>query len=64
MAGQPPRHAAAADRSCAKAYLIPGLRLADQDERVGRYDGEAEVDKDDGTFGADVPAEGGGQEEG
>lgn len=42
-------------------YLVPGLGLSDEDEGVGGDDGEAEVDEDDRTLGADVPA---GTEEG
>lgn len=39
------------------SYLVPCLRLTNEDEGVGGDDGEAEVDEDDGALGANVPEE-------
>lgn len=36
-------------------HLITSLSLSDKNESIGADDGEAEVDKDDGAFGTDVP---------
>lgn len=36
-------------------HLITSLSLSDENESIGANDGEAEVDKDDGAFGTDVP---------
>lgn len=36
-------------------HLVTSLSLSDKDESIGAYDREAEVDKDDGAFGTDVP---------
>lgn len=36
-------------------HLIASLSLSDKNESIGAYDREAEVDKDDGALGADVP---------
>lgn len=33
--------------SSADWYLVPGLGLSDEDQGVGRDDGQAEVDEDD-----------------
>lgn len=37
------------------SHLVASLSLSDKNEGIGAYDGEAEVDKDDGAFRADVP---------
>ena len=39
------------------SYHVPCLGLANENEGIGRDDGEAEVDEDDGTLGTDVPGE-------
>lgn len=36
-------------------HLIASLSLSDKNESIGAYDREAEVDKDDGALGTDVP---------
>lgn len=36
-------------------HLITSLSLSDENESIGANDGEAEVDKDDGAFGTNVP---------
>lgn len=36
-------------------YLVASLSLSNENEGIGAYDGEAEVDEDDGALGADVP---------
>ena len=36
-------------------YLVASLSLSDENEGIGAYNGEAEVDEDDGALGADVP---------
>lgn len=36
-------------------YLVASLSLSDQNEGIGAYNGEAEVDEDNGALGADVP---------
>lgn len=36
-------------------YLVASLSLSDENEGIGAYDGEAEVDEDNGALGADVP---------
>lgn len=36
-------------------YLIPSLSLSDENKGIGRDDGEAEVDEDDGALRPDVP---------
>lgn len=38
-------------------YLVASLSLSDQNEGIGAYDGEAEVDEDNGALGADVPGD-------
>lgn len=37
------------------SHLVASLSLSDKNESVGAYDGEAEVNKDDGALRADVP---------
>lgn len=37
-------------------YLVARLCLANQDEGIGKNDRQAEVDEDDRTLGANVPA--------
>lgn len=36
-------------------YLVASLSLSDENEGIGAYNGEAEVDEDNGALGADVP---------
>lgn len=36
-------------------YLVASLSLSDKNEGIGAYNGEAEVDEDNGALGADVP---------
>lgn len=38
------------------SHLVASLSLSDKNESIGAYDGEAEVNKDDGALRADVPA--------
>lgn len=37
------------------SHLVASLSLSDKNESIGAYDGEAEVNKDDGALRADVP---------
>lgn len=41
-----------------RPYLIPCLGLSDENKSIGRDDGEAEVDEDDGSLRPNVPAGG------
>lgn len=36
-------------------YLVASLSLSDENEGIGAYNGQAEVDEDNGALGADVP---------
>lgn len=36
-------------------YLVASLSLSDKNEGIGAYNGEAEVDEDNGALRADVP---------
>lgn len=36
-------------------YLVAGLGLSYENEGIGAYDGDAEVDEDNGALGADIP---------
>lgn len=36
-------------------YLVASLSLSNENEGIGAYNGEAEVDEDNGALGADVP---------
>ncbi len=36
-------------------YLVASLSLSNENKGIGAYDGEAEVDEDNGALGADVP---------
>lgn len=38
-------------------YLVTSLSLSDKNEGIGAYNGEAEVDEDNGALGADVPGD-------
>lgn len=47
-------------------YLVASLSLSDKNEGIGAYNGEAEVDEDNGALRADVPGvlkEGGEKDE-
>lgn len=36
-------------------YLVASLSLSNKNEGIGAYNGQAEVDEDNGAFRADVP---------
>lgn len=36
-------------------YLVASLSLSNENEGIGAYNGEAEVDEDNGALGANVP---------